>query len=109
MHRVPVSAITEARTRTGLSQQQFAKVLGVSPTTRLGLVKGTPGCMAPEQAHGETIVVESDDHVRRPFSRFVPGGGAPVLKLSKLTVSASARGVNNAIASVVAKVIRRPS
>jgi putative transcriptional regulator len=33
VHRVPVSAITEARTRTGLSQQQFAKVLGVSMRT----------------------------------------------------------------------------
>jgi putative transcriptional regulator len=27
VHRVPVSAITEARTRTGLSQKQFAEVL----------------------------------------------------------------------------------
>jgi serine/threonine protein kinase len=33
----------------------IAKVLGVSPTTRLGLVKGTPGCMAPEQARGEPV------------------------------------------------------
>ena len=32
-HRVPVSAITEARTRTGLSQKQFAEVLGVSTRT----------------------------------------------------------------------------
>jgi putative transcriptional regulator len=33
VHRFPVSAITEARTRTGLSQQQFASVLGVSTRT----------------------------------------------------------------------------
>lgn len=33
VHRVPVSAITEARTRTGLSQQRFAEVLGVSTRT----------------------------------------------------------------------------
>jgi putative transcriptional regulator len=33
VHRVPVSAITEARTRTGLSQKQFAAVLGVSTRT----------------------------------------------------------------------------
>jgi putative transcriptional regulator len=33
VHRVPVSAITEARTRTGLSQKQFAEVLGVSTRT----------------------------------------------------------------------------
>jgi putative transcriptional regulator len=33
VHRVPVSAITEARSRTGLSQQRFAELLGVSPRT----------------------------------------------------------------------------
>ena len=33
VHRVPVSAITEARTRTGLSPKQFAAVLGVSMRT----------------------------------------------------------------------------
>ena len=33
VHRVPVSAITEARTRTGLSRQQSAKVLGLSTRT----------------------------------------------------------------------------
>ncbi len=32
-HKVSVSAILEARTRTGLSQTQFANVLGVSPRT----------------------------------------------------------------------------
>jgi serine/threonine protein kinase len=38
----------------------IAKVLGVSPTTRLGLVKGTPGCMAPEQARGESVNERAD-------------------------------------------------
>jgi len=33
VHRISVSAITEARTRSGLSQQRFAEVLGVSPRT----------------------------------------------------------------------------
>jgi putative transcriptional regulator len=33
VHRVPVSAITEARSRTGLSRQRFAELLGVSPRT----------------------------------------------------------------------------
>ncbi len=33
VQRVPVSAITEVRTRTGLSQQQFAEILGVSTRT----------------------------------------------------------------------------
>jgi putative transcriptional regulator len=33
VHRVSVSAITAARTRSGLSQQRFAELLGVSPRT----------------------------------------------------------------------------
>jgi len=32
-HRVPVSAIAEARARSGLSRQKFAELLGVSPRT----------------------------------------------------------------------------
>lgn len=33
VHRVPVSSITAARTRSGLSQERFADLLGVSPRT----------------------------------------------------------------------------
>jgi putative transcriptional regulator len=33
VHRVPVSAIADARARTGLSRQKFAALLGVSPRT----------------------------------------------------------------------------
>ena len=33
VRHIPVSAITEARTRSGLSQAQFAEVLGVSTRT----------------------------------------------------------------------------
>jgi putative transcriptional regulator len=33
VHRVPMSAVTEARTRAGFSQQQFAALLGVSART----------------------------------------------------------------------------
>lgn len=33
VHRVSVSAITNARNRSGLSQQRFANLLGVSPRT----------------------------------------------------------------------------
>ena len=33
VHRISVSAIAEARTRSGLSQNRFAELLGVSPRT----------------------------------------------------------------------------
>jgi putative transcriptional regulator len=40
VHHVKVPEIVEARARTGLSQQQFAAVLGVSPRTLEGWEQG---------------------------------------------------------------------
>jgi putative transcriptional regulator len=40
IHRIKVPEIVEARTRTGLSQQQFAAILGVSPRTLEGWEQG---------------------------------------------------------------------
>jgi serine/threonine-protein kinase len=59
----------------------MAKMLGVSPTTRIGLVKGTLGCMAPEQARGEPVTERADVYAaallawrlatgRTPFAKF---------------------------------------
>lgn len=40
VHHVKVPEIVEARARTGLSQQQFAAMLGVSPRTLKGWEQG---------------------------------------------------------------------
>ena len=42
VHRVSVSAITEARNRTGLSQEQFASMLGISTRTLQEWERQTP-------------------------------------------------------------------
>ncbi len=58
----------------------MAKMLGVSPSTRLGLVKGTLGCMAPEQARGEPVDERADVYAGALLAWRIATGLAPYAK-----------------------------
>ncbi len=55
----------------------IAKVLGVSPGTRVGIVKGTLGCMAPEQARGEPVDQRADVYAAALLAWRLATGRAP--------------------------------
>jgi eukaryotic-like serine/threonine-protein kinase len=55
----------------------IAKMLGVSPATRVGLVKGTLGCMAPEQARGEPVDERADVYAAGLLAWRLGTGRAP--------------------------------
>jgi serine/threonine protein kinase len=61
----------------------IAKVLGVSPATRLGLVKGTLGCMAPEQARGEAVDERADVYAAGLLAWRLATGRSPFEKHHK--------------------------
>jgi serine/threonine protein kinase len=58
----------------------IAKVLGVSPATRFGLVKGTLGCMAPEQARGEPVDERADVYAAALLAWRLATGRVPFAK-----------------------------
>lgn len=68
VHQVKVPEIVEARTRTGLSQQQFAAVLGVSARTLEGWEQGR---RKPTGAARSllTIATRRPDVLRELFSK----------------------------------------
>jgi len=55
----------------------MAKMIGVSPATRLGLVKGTLGCMAPEQARGDAVTERADVYAAALLAWRLATGLAP--------------------------------
>jgi serine/threonine protein kinase len=55
----------------------IAKMLGVSSETRLGIVKGTLGCMSPEQARGEPVDERADVYAAALLAWRLATGRAP--------------------------------
>jgi serine/threonine protein kinase len=61
----------------------IAKVLGVSPATRVGLVKGTLGCMSPEQARGDPVDERADVYAAALLAWRLATGRVPFGKQQK--------------------------
>jgi serine/threonine protein kinase len=55
----------------------IAKVLGAPSGTRLGIVKGTLGCMSPEQARGEAVDERADVYAAALLAWRLATGRAP--------------------------------
>jgi len=55
----------------------LAKMLGVASNTQLGLVKGTLGCMAPEQARGDEVTERADVYAAALLAWRLASGFAP--------------------------------
>ncbi|HXN31226.1 MAG TPA: serine/threonine-protein kinase [Polyangiaceae bacterium] len=61
----------------------IAKVSGVSPSTRVGTVKGTLGCMSPEQARGEAVDERADVYAAALLAWRLATGRVPFAKHQK--------------------------
>jgi serine/threonine protein kinase len=61
----------------------IAKVLGVSPATRVGMVKGTLGCMSPEQARGDPVDERADVYAAALLAWRLATGRVPFGKQQK--------------------------
>ncbi len=55
----------------------MAKMLGAASNTQLGLVKGTLGCMAPEQARGDAVTERADVYAAGLLAWRLATGFAP--------------------------------
>jgi serine/threonine protein kinase len=58
----------------------IAKMMGASSATTVGVVKGTLGCMAPEQARGETVTERADVYAAGLLAWRLATGRVPFAK-----------------------------
>ncbi len=76
----PANVLVDWNGGEKLADLGIAKMLGVSPATRVGLVKGTPGCMAPEQARGEPVTERADVYAGALLAWRLATGRVPFAK-----------------------------
>jgi serine/threonine protein kinase len=76
----PANVLVDWNGGVKLADFGIAKMIGVSPATRVGLVKGTLGCMAPEQARGETVTERADVYAAALLAWRLATGRVPFAK-----------------------------
>ena len=79
----PSNVLLDWRGGAKIADFGIAKVLGVSPATRVGMVKGTLGCMAPEQARGEAVDERADVYAAALLAWRLATGRVPFEKHQK--------------------------
>ncbi len=79
----PANVLVDWNGGVKLADFGIAKMIGVSPATRVGLVKGTLGCMAPEQARGETVTERADVYAAGLLAWRLATGRVPFAKYAR--------------------------
>jgi serine/threonine-protein kinase len=79
----PANVLVDWTGGVKLTDFGIAKMIGVSPATRAGLVKGTLGCMAPEQARGDRVTERADVYAAGLLAWRLATGRIPFAKHAK--------------------------
>jgi serine/threonine-protein kinase len=79
----PANVLIDWEGEVKLGDFGLAKWVGNSGSTKLGMVKGTLGCMAPEQARGESVTERADVYAAGLLAWQLATGRAPFAKFHR--------------------------
>lgn len=79
----PANVLIDWEGQVKLGDFGLAKWVGNSGSTKLGMVKGTLGCMAPEQARGEQVTERADVYAAALLAWQLTTGRAPFAKFRR--------------------------